>query len=121
MAGNVRWYGPEVLGAMHLRAARNLDAAGFVLENEIRNDLMRTPFPPASAPGEVPHWRSQDLARSITHEVDMGGLVCRVGPSHTNKYGVFLELGTARMEPRPFLRPALHRTRRKLLRIIGRP
>ena len=121
MPANVRWFGPAVLSAMHLRAARNLKAAGKFLGNAIRNDLQRVKFPPASAPGEVPHYRSQDLARSITSELDASGLICRVGPAHTVKYGVFLELGTARMEPRPFLRPALLRNRSALLKIIGRP
>lgn len=119
MAGKVNWYGPQVFKAIEAKARRNLHTATKFLGMEIRRDLRRTKWPPASAAGQFPHWRSQQLARSITEEVV--GLVGRVGPDHTNKYGLFLELGWLNEPPRPFLRPALDRNRAKLLRMMSKP
>jgi len=61
----------------------------------------------ASAPGAAPAVDTGRLRASITYELgqDGRGLVARIG---TNvKYAAYLELGTRRMRPRPFLRPAL--------------
>jgi HK97 gp10 family phage protein len=61
----------------------------------------------ASAPGTAPAVDTGRLRASITHELgrDSRGLYARIG---TNvRYAVYLELGTRRMRPRPFLRPAL--------------
>ncbi len=33
-------------------------------------------------------------------------------------YGLYLEMGTSKMAPRPFLRPALRRTKRKVVKIF---
>lgn len=47
------------------------------------------------------------LRSSIEHDVgrDSRGLVARIGTDVT--YAIYLEFGTRRMTPRPFLRPAL--------------
>lgn len=61
----------------------------------------------ASAPGDPPATDTGRLVTSIGNELatDEKGLHARVG---TNvKYALFLELGTRRMAPRPFLRRAL--------------
>lgn len=63
----------------------------------------------ASAPGDPPAPDLGNLRRSITHELDIDerGLLARVGSPLF--YSFYLELGTVKMEPRPFLRPALNR------------
>lgn len=61
----------------------------------------------ASAAGQPPAVDTGRLRASITYELGNTGkvLVARVG---TNvNYARHLELGTSRMRPRPFLRPAL--------------
>lgn len=61
----------------------------------------------ASSPGQPPAVDTGRLRSSITYEIGTQGrvLVARVG---TNvEYAKHLELGTSRMRPRPFLRPAL--------------
>jgi hypothetical protein len=45
-----------------------------------------------------------------------------VGKVGTNlKYGRYLELGTRKMKPRPYLRPALERNRIVLAAFLSRP
>lgn len=57
----------------------------------------------ASAPGEAPAIDTGNLVNSIE--------AVRIGNAHWRvnvyaEYGAFLEFGTSRMQPRPFLRPA---------------
>ena len=88
---------------------------------------------PPSKPGQPPAVQIGTLRSSIMTEVETRMLgtnvVGRVGPDvekiaakvpvGTNvEYGYFLELGTSKMAPRPFLRPALHRTRKKVVKIF---
>ena len=64
-----------------------------------------------SAPGEPPAVQSQRLVGSIVAE-KLGLAKYRAG---TNvDYGFWLELGTRRIRPRPWLRPALMRVRQKM-------
>jgi phage gpG-like protein len=60
-----------------------------------------------SKPGEVPRVQTGVLRRSITHEMHDTLPIGRVG---TNvEYSKWLEFGTRRMKPRPFIRPSLMR------------
>jgi len=69
-----------------------------------------------SKPGEPPHKQTGHLRRSITHEVDRVNLFARIG---TNvEYGRYLELGTKRMAPRPWLRRALNEMTSKVKSIL---
>ena len=71
-----------------------------------------------SRPGEPPHVRTGTLARSIDQETfeRVNEFIGRVG---TNlKYGLWLEIGTANMEMRPYFRPSLELNRRPILREI---
>jgi HK97 gp10 family phage protein len=63
-----------------------------------------------SVPGSAPAPDSGTLRRSVTSSVEISeGLVTgRVGSTIQNPpYGAYLENGTSRMLPRPWLRPAL--------------
>lgn len=77
-----------------------------------------------SAPGEPPHLRTGTLRRSIDHETLRLGnreFVGRVGPTGAAaKYGTYLELGTRKMAPRPYLRPALDSQRKQIVAEIRR-
>lgn len=87
----------------------------------------------ASAPGEPPAIDMEILRVSMDtgKEVMVKGLniIGRVGPdieaiaakaeAGTDvEYGLYLELGTSKMAPRPFLRPALKRTAGTVLKIF---
>ncbi len=82
----------------------------------------------ASKPGEPPRVQTGTLRRSITHEMHPTLPIARVG---TNVfYGKHLELGTPRMakaagvtkreSARPFMRPALHRSKKAIMAIFSR-
>lgn len=72
-----------------------------------------------SKPGEVPRVQTGNLRRSITHEVSKQLPIGKVG---TNiKYGKMLELGTKKMAPRPYLRPAAHKAEGAIKAIFTRP
>ncbi len=64
-------------------------------------------FPPPSNPGEPPHLRSGRLRSSISWRLgeDEQGLYADIGTNVL--YGYWLEVGTDRLAPRPYLRPAL--------------
>lgn len=72
-----------------------------------------------SLPGEYPRKQTGDLRRRITYEVDKDSLVAHVGTNLL--YGKFLELGTKKMRPRPFLRRTLAAERDELSRLLGSP
>jgi len=68
-----------------------------------------------SVPGEPPHKRWGTLGRSIEFETfrTADAFVGRVG---TNlKYGLYLEIGTRTMRPRPYLRPAIDSQRSQII------
>lgn len=63
----------------------------------------------ASAPGEAPASDTGRLVNSIRVEYDLPNLTGRIVVGAA--YGMFLEYGTQTIEPRPFLRPALARSK----------
>lgn len=70
-----------------------------------------------SLPGEFPRKQTGDLRRRIAYEVDEASLVARVGTNLL--YGKFLELGTKKMAPRPFLRRTLAAERDAITRLLA--
>lgn len=84
-----------------------------------------------SLPGEPPAVDTGTLRASIMSSVALDGVnvVGKVGPDveviaqrvpvgTDVEYGLYLELGTNKMKPRPYLRPALARTQRRVNRIF---
>lgn len=90
-----------------------------------------TKFHYRSKPGEAPAVETGVLRASMMTDVSIVGLgvTGKVGPDidhirkHTDpgtdvEYALYLELGTRKMASRPFLRPALARTKRKIKAIF---
>jgi HK97 gp10 family phage protein len=85
----------------------------------------------ASSPGEPPAVDTGVLRASIMSDVQVSGneVIGKVGPDIEHieaeaeagtdvEYGLYLELGTVNMQPRPFLRPALRRNEKKIEKIF---
>lgn len=77
-----------------------------------------------SAPGEAPAIETGHLRRATQWDAP-DKMTRRVGylgdPNPTKKkgdYGFALEYGTAKMAPRPALRPALHHMRKEIMRLF---
>lgn len=66
--------------------------------------------------------RTGTLKESLTKETTektAGRAVVSVGPGKEGFYGRFVELGTSKTAPRPFLRPALDKNRRGVKAAVG--
>ena len=64
-----------------------------------------------SAPGQAPMVRTSFGRRNILMEYYPESKTARVGPAANAAYMAYLELGTDRIQPRPWLRPTLDRCR----------
>ena len=70
-----------------------------------------------SKPGEPPHVQTGFLKKNIAFEL-IGSDTAIVGANEAVKYAYWLEYGTSKMEARPYLRPAVIRERKKILKIF---
>lgn len=70
-----------------------------------------------SSPGNLPHKLSGQLLKSMTWNLDKGRMVLAVG-SNLKGHPSFLETGTRRMEPRPWLTLGWNKESGKVGRII---
>jgi len=116
--GIVKWYGTELKLAVELGALATLEEACIMVENIAKDSIGKVS--PPSPPGHAPAAPTGTLKGRITHtkpKVTSEGLVGQVG---TNlEYARRLELGFIGVDsigrkyaqaPRPYLRPALHKS-----------
>lgn len=122
----------EATAGIERKLARGLNNRAEALRAEIYG-LLERGSPPrsgikypnlprrSSAPGEPPAPQSERLAESIAvlSKATPNELVSTVGPrsqafAGRKPYPVYLEFGTRRMKPRPFMRPALERFKREI-------
>jgi HK97 gp10 family phage protein len=139
MAERIDWYGNRVftlateanIAAMHKAAILVADDTKEHFTKQGSGRIYGKRKHRASKPGEPPAIDTGTLRASIMSEVERHGsnVLGRVGPDvekiaakapvGTNvNYGYYLEIGTSKMAPRPYLRPALIRTRKKVVRIF---
>lgn len=113
---NKIWRGTTFNSRVKNALVKRLRAAAFVVEGEAKRS-MRQRGP--STPGTPPGVQTGTLRSSVTTEVNAAELTARVG---TNlEYAPYLELGTRKMEARPFLQPALEKSRLRIQQIFDRP
>jgi len=104
----VKWYGEKVISKINKANKQIINKACLMVERDAKQSIGLVPSP--SPPGHAPAAPTGRLRSSITHEIE--GTTGRVG---TNvEYALFLELGTEKMSPRPFLRPALHKNEKAI-------
>ena len=119
----ILWYGAEVVKKVNAENKKIIERACILVETDIKKSMKpgsgnEYPRPggkihKASAPGEPPAVDTGRLRSSYTHEVE--GTTGYVG---TNvKYALPLEIGIG-MQPRPHIRPALHRNEKKILALF---
>jgi HK97 gp10 family phage protein len=131
MAGNVQWSGDKFLSDVEKTLGENLEKAAIYYKSEVKKALNRSQereryvgdagvyyhgLDP-SAPGEAPKKLTGYLQRSIAHEMSADKQVAFVGSALD--YAFFLEMGTSKMQARPFLRPTLARLRDEITKIIA--
>ena len=75
------------------------------------DESISTSYPPESLPGQPPHARTGTLLRSVRIErIEPLSVTVAVGGEGTNApYASWLEFGTSKMEPRPFIAPVVQR------------
>lgn len=119
MAGNVQWFGADVVAKIKQDVdSRALSAANH-LANRIKESIDR-PNPTGrdpSRPGEYPKKVSGELQASIVVQESETGTGYAVGT--TLEYGKFLELGTSKMSPRPWLSKALREYASEIAKIFS--
>jgi len=107
-----KWKGGRASWAVRSAIADGLERAAAVVKRTMRR-LLNTPYPPASVAGESPHKRTGNLQGSIDVWVNRKTLQVYVGPAEIGSkgkpanYGLWLEFGTRKMDPRPFMKRAL--------------
>lgn len=111
----LRWYGPSVARQVRDEMKARLALAAEELRAQVVENIS-TDAPPHSLPGEFPHQISGELADSIRVETDKRSLTVRVVADAD--YALALELGTANMSPRPFMRRTMLQMRSRLRAII---
>jgi hypothetical protein len=123
-AAGKRQFTRKNLDQIHWTKIRKMVASGKIVATPTKNkaSLLYGAFP--SSPGEPPHKQTGRLQGSITWELSRRGLfgrglMARVG---TNlEYGRYLENGTRRMRPRPWLKRSLDAVRPQIKIILSRP
>jgi len=110
------WNGDRITIGVRNAIMRGLVSVGNDVRNYAINSIVEGPktgavysrggkVHQASAPGEPPAGDIGTLQNSITLRIDAAKLNVYVNAGA--RYAAALEYGTVRMEPRPFLRPAL--------------
>jgi HK97 gp10 family phage protein len=105
---------PKLISAMSGdRLGRAVVAGGFVLETAVKISMSAASHTgrrygghQASAPGETPAVDTGGLVNSISTELESSSATDAWAQVGTDKeYGEWLEFGTSKMAPRPFMRP----------------
>lgn len=85
-----------------------LEMVGELIEGEVKNKISNYEPKPLVDSGK--------LLGSITHEVDEDNLTVYIGTD--TEYAPYVELGTSKMQPHPFLRPAVYENIDNIKRIM---
>lgn len=72
----------------------------------------------ASADGEYPAVDTGMLRRSVTHNIEQDGTTVTGEVGSQLVYGAYLEHGTSKMAPRPWLAPSVEKNRAKIYELL---
>ncbi len=131
----VIWKGDEVVIKLRDTAIDNIRQSAVFLKGKIKEKLSgdrsgrayyvsgTRKLYTASAPGEPPAVRLGDLRNAISHKTNKKKLEGFVGPkllgeSPDKQYPLWLEFGTKKMSPRPFMAPTFNEQKGKIVEIM---
>lgn len=117
----VVWHGASLTKKLQKHNKNNIRKATAFLEAQVKREVGkgRTRTMGPSKPGDPPHVDTGTLRKTIFRKISLGGLSGIVGTPL--KYGLFLELGTSRMAPRPYLRATLDMNKSVITGILTTP
>lgn len=127
----MKWNGDKYVSALEKQLGDNLERAAIHLTNAMKEKVNRAePYQrytgdkgiwykgeEPSLPGEPPKKIRGDLQRSIAYEMSSDRKSVKVGSNLD--YARYLELGTSKMEARPFIRSTLDEERDKINNILA--
>jgi hypothetical protein len=86
--------------------AKGLTAVAIRAQGSMRGKMTLNAGGLPSKPGQPPNVQSATLWNAVVHQkATAANLLARAGTS--KEYGKYLEFGTSKMEPRPWVRPVL--------------
>jgi HK97 gp10 family phage protein len=112
------WHGDRLAKEIKADLNGRLAVVGELVAGQLRRNLS-TPGPAASAPGQFPHAQSGRLRQAPTYNVDSRKVSLRI--IVPVEYARFLELGTSKMQPRPFLLRTVKELRPQIMAIMAGP
>jgi len=120
---HLEWHGEEVKERLNEAAAAGLNAAATALRGHMSFNLS-IQGPPRSLPGQFPHMDTGTLRRSLkTEKATASSLYAAAGVDATaynegtlvDDYALYLEFGTMRMAPRPWILRTLDENRTEIV------
>lgn len=112
---HLRWHGVSAIAYIKAIVNVRIKSATVTLYKTLIQKLS-VPYPPASSPGEYPRSRTGSFAKSIEMEFDAKLGIGRVGTN--DALGRWMEFGTTRMLPRPWLSLIIVECRGKLRGVV---
>jgi hypothetical protein len=114
----VEWLGNSATKEIRSKVGGNLDGAAKIVQEHARY-LISVPGPPRSSPGDPPHIDTSELIESVDRAADPKALSAAVGSEVD--HAAYTEIGTEKMEARPWLVRALIEKAAEVARAICRP
>jgi HK97 gp10 family phage protein len=99
------------------KLAADLQAAGPKAETLTRTVIKKIAFDTVAGAQAIVPVDTGNLKNSIGQDFDDDGLGFEAGP--TANYGHYVEFGTSRMSPQPYMRPAFDRAIEPLDTVMG--
>ena len=116
----LKWFGESAPQAIRKALAPRMLAAAVMIQDRLIQKLS-TPVFPRSRPYEYPHMETTKLIRGLFARQTARDGVFGYDVGSDALHSAFLNLGTRRMAPRPFLRLVLAEMADQLGRFVARP
>lgn len=114
-----RWNGGSAPWVVRSAIADGMERAAVNVRRAMRRRINK-PWPPASRPGQSPRRRTGNLWRSVTYKINRQTLEIWIGPGEQAPYGLYLEYGTKRMAPRPWMFRGLKDEKKRIVNTMNR-